>query len=421
MAERQLLIRARAVLPLTRPPIENGAVRVAGNRILALGRWRDLAPEATGDTVDLGESILLPGLVNAHCHLDYTGMAGEFPPPQNFTDWIKLITTAKAAWTYSDFAESWLRGANMLVQTGTTTVADIEAVPELLPEVWETTPLRVFSFLEMTGIKSRRDPRSIVQETVAKLESLQSGRCRAGLSPHAPYSTVPELLRLSADTARQRQWRLTIHIAESAPEFEMFMHARGMLFDWLSRNERDMTDCGGVSPVQHLERNGLLGEDLLAVHANHLAPGDVKLLASRRTSVVHCPRSHAYFRHQPFPRRELVDAAVNVCLGTDSLATVHKIRNQPFQLNLFEDMRSLAAADPALSPKMILEMATINGARALGMAGQVGELCENGFADIIAIPCSGRIADIYNRVLHHAGPVTGSMIDGQWAVKPPMA
>jgi cytosine/adenosine deaminase-related metal-dependent hydrolase len=416
MAERQFVLRARVVLPVSCPPIENGAVRISGNRIVAVGRWRDLASDATRNTVDLGEVVLLPGLVNAHCHLDYTGMAGEFPPPQDFTDWIKLITTAKAAWTYSDFAESWLRGAKMLVQTGTTTVADIEAVPELLPEIWEATPLRVFSFLEMTGIKSRRDPRVIVQKTIAKIESLPAGRCRAWLSPHAPYSTVPELLRLSAHTARRHHWRLTTHVAESAPEFEMFMHARGRMFDWLLRNERDMSDCGRVSPVQHLERNGLLGENLLAVHANHLVPRDVQLLARHRTSVVHCPRSHAYFRHQPFPRRELADAAVNVCLGTDSLATVYKTRSQPIQLDLFEEMRVLAATDPALSPKTILEMVTINGARALGMAGQIGELSEKGFADIIVVPCNGTIADICDCILHHAGPVTGSLIDGQWAV-----
>ena len=104
-----------------------------------------------------GEVVLLPGLVNAHCHLDYTDMAGELPPPRTFTDWIPLITAAKTAWGYSDYARSWLRGAHMLLRNGTTTVADIEAMPDLLPELWDATPLRVFSFLEMTGIRARRE------------------------------------------------------------------------------------------------------------------------------------------------------------------------------------------------------------------------------------------------------------------------
>jgi len=117
-----------------------------------------LAGRAAEKVLDLGEVILLPGLVNAHCHLDYTGMAGEFLPPKSFTDWIKLITAAKGGWTYSDFAQSWLNGAQMLLRNGTTTVADFENVPELLPEVWNATPLRVFSFLEMTGVKAAATP-----------------------------------------------------------------------------------------------------------------------------------------------------------------------------------------------------------------------------------------------------------------------
>ena len=128
---------------------------------------------------------------------------------------------------------------------------------------------------------------------------------RAGLSPHAPYSTVPELLRLSAQTARRRQWRLTTHVAESALEFEMFARGRGEMFDWLQRSGRDMSDCGLGSPVQHLERCGALSERLLAAHANYLGKQDAALLARRKVHVVHCPRCHFYFHHDPFPLRRL--------------------------------------------------------------------------------------------------------------------
>jgi len=297
-----MLLRSRVVLPIAKPPIDNGAVWVSGNRIAAVGRWADLSARAAESAVDLGESILMPGLVNAHCHLDYTDLAGEIAPTKLFTDWIKTITTAKAGKIYADFAQSWVRGARMLLRTGTTTVADIEAVPELLPEIRQATPLRVFSFLEMTGVKSRREPRLILDEAVRKIESLPAPAGGAGLSPHAPYSTVPELLRLSAAVAREKGWRLTTHVAESAEEFEMFTHARGPMFDWLKRNERDMTDCGLGSPVQHLERNGCLADNLIAVHVNYLASGDAALLAQRGVSVVHCPRSHAFFQHRRFPR-----------------------------------------------------------------------------------------------------------------------
>jgi len=170
------------------------------------------------------------------------------PPPKTFTDWINLITAAKGGWTYSDFAQSWLNGAQMLLRNGTTTVADFENVPELLPEIWDATPLRVFSFLEMTGIRARRDPGEILREAVEKIDSLSHPRCSASLSPHAPYSTVPELLRLSVRAARERGRQLCIHVAESAQEFEMFMRARGEMFNWMQRNTRDMSDCGLGSP-----------------------------------------------------------------------------------------------------------------------------------------------------------------------------
>jgi cytosine/adenosine deaminase-related metal-dependent hydrolase len=413
-----MILRARTILPVSRPPIENGAVAISENRVRAVGLWPDLAPRADGEILDLGEVILLPGLVNAHCHLDYTDMAGQLPPPQTFTDWIPLITAAKAAWDFSEYARSWLNGAQMLLRTGTTTVADIEAIPDLLPEVWDATPLRVFSFLEMTGIRARRNPKEILREAVEKIDSLPHPRCSASLSPHAPYSTLPELLRLSAATAREKKRRITMHVAESEQEFEMFMHARGVMFDWLARNQRDNSDCGLGSPVAHLARNNMLGENLLAIHANLLAPGDTDLLARHHVHVVHCPRSHDYFRHPPFPRRRLADAGVNLCLGTDSLSTVRKTGKEKPELNLFEEMRSLATRDKTVSPVEILRMATVNGAKALGMAGQIGEISENAFADLIAIPFVGKKADIYDAAVHHAGNVSASMIDGQWAIAP---
>jgi aminodeoxyfutalosine deaminase len=414
----RMILRARIVVPVARKPLDNGAVEISGDRIVAVGPWRKFSGAARASVVDLGEVVLLPGLVNAHCHLDYTDMAGQFLPPKSFTDWIKLITTAKAGWSYSDFAQSWLNGAKMLLRTGTTTVADIEAVPELLPEVWDATPLRIHSFLEMTGIRSRRHPQVILNEAVDIIKSLTPGRCHTGLSPHASYSTVPELLRLSAQTAREHNWRMVTHVAESAAEFEMFVRGRGEMFDWLRRNERDMSDCGRGSPVQHLERNGMLGRNLLAIHVNHLVPGDARLLGRRKVSVVHCPRSHDFFSHARFPLPDLLGAGVNVCLGTDSLATVEATWKQTPELNLFAEMQAFAANHPEVSPETILAMVTRNGARALGLRGRAGQISPGALADLIALPTAGNGADIYETVLHHRGNVAASMIGGQWAMAP---
>jgi aminodeoxyfutalosine deaminase len=411
-----MILRARTILPASHPPIENGAALIVGNRIRAVGPWPDFKTEARGEIFDLGEVVLLPGLVNAHCHLDYSDMAGQLPPPRTFTDWIPLITAAKTAWSYSDYARSWLHGAHMLLRNGTTTVADIEAMPDLLPELWDATPLRVFSFLEMTGIRARREPKEILRETTEKIESLAHTRCSASLSPHAPYSTLPELLRSSARLARARRWPLCTHVAESEQEFEMFTHARGAMYDWLQRNHRDNSDCGLGSPVEHLARNKMLGPNLIAIHANLLARGDAALLGRHRVNVVHCPGSHAYFRHPPFQRERLAAAGVNLCLGTDSLATVRVIEKQKPELDMFKEMRALAARDRTVSPREVLQMATVHGARALGLKGQLGELSPGALADLIVIPAVGGVEDAYETVLDHVGPVHASMIDGRWVI-----
>lgn len=413
-----MILRARVVLPISRPPIEDGAVLVSGNRIAQVGRWADFSAHAAEGVVDLGETILMPGLINAHCHLDYTDMSGLMPPQKSFTDWIRLMLATKSGWNYSEYAESWIRGAHMLVKTGTTTVADFEAVPELLPDVWSTTLLRVISLLEMTGVKSRRDPRAILLDNVKHIRTLPGGRCRPGLGPHAPYSTALDLLKLAADTARRRHWPLSIHVAESQQEFEMFMRGRGVMFDWLKRNHRDMSDCGQRSPVRHLDRCGVLGENCLAVHVNYLADGDANLIASRKTSVVHCPRSHRYFGHEKFPFNTFTKANVNVCLGTDSLATVYKKPKQTVELNMFDEMQAFAANNPRVAPEKILQMATVNGARALGRTGQAGEISEKALADLIAIPFKGKVENANEAAIYHKGDVVASLIDGDWAIQP---
>ncbi len=412
------IVRSRIIVPVSQPSIENGAIKISGSRIAAIGSWKDFARETGVEIIDLGDSILLPGLVNAHCHLDYTNMAGRLPPQKLFTDWIKLMLAAKAEWNYTEFAESWINGAQMLLRTGTTTVADFEAVPELLPDVWNATPLRVISLLELTGVKSRRSPQLILQEALDRIDELPKSHSFAGLAPHAPYSTAPELIHLTAAAARERRLPISIHVAESDLEFEMFAHARGEMFDWLRRNGRDHSDCGIGSPVQHLERNGALAENLLAVHLNYLANDDAALLAARKVSVAHCSRSHFYFQHAPFPFEKLMAAGVNVCLGTDSLATVYKRRKETVELSLFDEMKQFAAVHPAIAPEKIVQMATVNGAQALGLGGQIGELIADASADLISIPFSGDLSGANDAIVQHSGAVASTMISGEWILKP---
>lgn len=411
-----MILRARTLLPMDGPPVDDGAVAVVDGRVVAAGPCSSVVASLPGAVEDLGEVVLMPGLVNAHCHLDYTAMAGLIPPPRDFPDWIKSILTLKAGWSDAEFAESWRLGASQLLRTGTTTVANVETMPGGLAARRAATPVRVHSFLELTGVRSRRDPEEIVAEAVVAMSECEGQHGGVGLSPHAPYSTLPALLWVAARVSRERGWRLTCHLAESLAEFEMYMYRRGPMFDWL-HSQRPCDDCGRGSPIHHAAAQGLLGPDLLAVHANYLWHDDAALLARSGTSVVHCPRSHDYFRHQRFPGADLEAAGVNLCLGTDSLASVRTAPGATPVLSLFDEMAMLRSRDTRHGPEAVLRMATVNGARALGLGDDIGQLRPGAFADLVAIPCTAGLADVHEAVIHHRGDVAASMIRGRWAWK----
>lgn len=419
MHSPSLLLRARVVVPVSRPPLADGAVLVAGGRILEVGPFAELRARHPVATLhELGDAILLPGLINAHCHLDYTHMAGGIPPQRTFPDWIKAILAHKAAWSYTDFAQSWLAGAAMLLRNGVTTVLDIEAVPELLGEVWPATPLRVISAIEMTGIRSGKPPAELIAEATRAFPATGDATKTPALSPHAPYSTRPELFPLAAAAARERGWLWTTHIAESHEEFALIASQSGPLHDWL-QTQRDLSGLRAESPVKFLDRLGVLSPQLLAVHANCLIKGDAERLAASGTSVVHCPLSHDYFRHPAFPFAELSAAGVNVCLGTDSLASVRGTKRDEIELCLFREMRQFARVFADTSPAEILRMVTVNAARALGRSGELGELAPGALADLIVIPCPASLCEhdslsIDMQILKHSGPVIATMIGGKW-------
>jgi cytosine/adenosine deaminase-related metal-dependent hydrolase len=225
------------------------------------------------------------------------------------------------------------------------------------------------------------------------------------------------VLQQVAKIAKEQRWPLTTHVAESEEEFEMFMYRNGALFDWL-KGQRDSTECGRGSPVAYLANLGYLQRNLLAAHVNYLWRDDAATLARRQVSVVHCPRSHDYFRHLRFPRADLEAVQVNMCLGTDSLASVRKITGKTFELSMFAEMQAFAAEYPEVAPSGILKMATINGAQALGRKGQFGEICRKADADLIVLPFAGSLSNVYECVVHHTGDVLASMIAGQWVLQP---
>jgi cytosine/adenosine deaminase-related metal-dependent hydrolase len=403
-----MLLRARIVVPVSQPPIVDGFVRVNGNRITEVGEWYDAENKSEAD--DLGEVILLPGLVNAHCHLDYTDFVGAIPAPRSFNDWINAIVDLKADVDDAVHRESWLHGAAQCLRHGTTTLGNIETRPDLLPELWAATPLRMLSFLELIVIRTESDAAQAVTAAAEWIAKHKPPRGHAGLSPHAPYTTKPDLLKACVAT----DLPMAMHLAESAEEDEMFRQGSGPLYERLSAAGRAMEDCGGVSPIAHAYRHGLLNNNLLAIHGNYLDDNDIRLLAENQVSLVHCPRSHGYFGHAPFRAGALRAAGVNLCLGTDSLATM---RAGDAELSLFDELHAHREVFPDLELETLLQCVTVTPARALGMAGQVGELRADAFADLIALPFTGSADCAIEAAVNHTGSAQTVMLDGRWEVR----
>jgi cytosine/adenosine deaminase-related metal-dependent hydrolase len=191
------------------------------------------------------------------------------------------------------------------------------------------------------------------------------------------------------------------------------------MYEWLKR-QRDMSDCGRGSPIRHLMAAGLRGKDSLMVHANYVSARDAALMGRQGVSVAHCPHSHAYFRHRPFRASMMASAGINLCLGTDSLASTLMPRGTQARLDLLSEMRLFRSKHALFSPQTVLAMATHNGARALGLEHCLGRLKPGYWADLIAVPYQGQgsAAAAVEALIHHQGPVAASMIDGRWVIAP---
>ncbi len=404
-----MILRARTVVTMAGPVIEDGGVAVEGNRIVEVGRFADLVHGSSEEVLDLGEVVLLPGLINAHCHLDYTMMRHAIAAPKSFTAWVQRINALKRSLDSADYLAAIVRGFAELKRWGTTSVCNIEAFPELMMELGPS-PIRTWWFYEMIDVRHRITTEDVVAGALSFFQHRANALDSFGLSPHASYTASVSLYQLANECATAFTMPLTTHVAESAEEFSMFRDSRGALHDFLTSIKRPMNDCTGETPFGHLWRSGAIHGGWLLVHMNYLIEEDFQLLASlprgSGPSVVHCPGSHRYFGHADFPCRRLHEIGVNLCVGTDSLASTDS-------LSLFEELRHFSGAEPWLSGEQLLRMVTTNPARALGRRGVLGELTPGALADLIAIPASSTVHGIHEEIVHFAAPVPWMMIDGQ--------
>lgn len=368
-----MLISAKAVLLEPGEIVAPGTVRVLGSRIVEVAE--DISCRPGEERIVLEDAVLSPGLINAHVHLDYSGLRGKLPSG-SFPAWLKEIIRLKAALRRTDLQASLEEGFARLAESGTTGVANIEAFPELL--LWaEQFPLRCWWFLELIDVRPHIWSAEATGAVLRFFDQPPGPLGKLGLAPHAPYTVSPELYRLVREAARRFRLPVTTHLSESPEEWEMFYHGDGALLDLVRQAGRTAEKGREISPLQWLDRIGGLAPGMLLVHLNYLADADWALLARRDYSVVHCPKSHAFFSYAPFPLERMLSLGIRICLATDSLASNDS-------LDLREEIRSARRKHPGIPAERWWEMVTAAPARALGYGGTLGEIRSGAWADLVA-------------------------------------
>ncbi len=405
---RPLVLRARWVFPVSGPPIPGGCVAIGGTKIAAVH-----ATLPQGPVVDLGNVAVLPGLINAHTHLELSDLEQPLGQPGiSLPEWIKKVIRHRRARGAEAAHQAVELGLAASVRLGTTLLGEI-AQPDWSPYLLEQSPLRCVVFLELIAPTGDRVQGAVAAARAHLNRKPHCDRVALGLSPHAPYSVCPLLLEQAAELSRQGHVPLAMHVAESGEEIELLEHGTGPMRHLLEQLGAWSANCWKPSrPLDYL-RHLVTGHRLLVIHGNYLRQAEIDLLAAHRehVAVVYCPRTHEYFRHADYRLAQLLDAGLPVALGTDSCASSPN-------LSLLEEMRTAARLHPQVPPHRVLAMGTIFGARALGHEATAGSIEPGKAADltVVALPEHDE-SDPYGLLFDSQLPVLATWVDGTciWA------
>ncbi|MGI5940336.1 MAG: amidohydrolase family protein [Thermoleophilia bacterium] len=388
------LLEADWVLPISAPPIPRGAVWVVGGQIAAVAPAGALRAQVDPATTirSFPGSVLMPGLVNAHTHLEYSAFR-DFSSASTFPVWMLRLLLARRKLTSDDYATSARWGAYESVCAGTTCVADISFEGWTTLQAAAEVGLRGRVYIELFGLADTKIPAvmGLAEERLSEFTAKTTPLLDVGLSPHAPYTVSALLYREVARYAHERGLHITTHLGESPAEVEMLVRGRGSIAGvykvarlW-SRADRAVP---GLRPAAYLASLGVLSPRMLAAHCVQTDEDEVTVLASTGAAVAHCPRSNDYLRCGTAPVAELRAGGVHVGLGTDSLASNDS-------LDMFSEMRAALVLSEArgrngvLTAGEVLRMATVEGARALGLDDLVGSLEVGKRADLIVVRLPG--------------------------------
>ena len=401
-----MIVRARALLTMNGEPTEDGAVAISGDTITDVGAFAEVRRAHAGDVLDLGERVLMPGLINAHCHLDYTCLRGRIPRAGSFSAWVRSINECKEGLTAEDYLRSIAEGFAEAANFGTTTIANLAAFPELL-RAMSASPLRTWWFAETIDVRGPVDVAEIYRGMRDAVAAMRSETDAIGLAPHAPFTASAGLYRDAATLAREHELPLTTHLAESSDEMQMFRDGSGAMFEFMQSIHRPMNDCGKGTPLSLMLRTNVLDARWIVAHLNELTDSDFEMLArAPRFHIVHCPRSHRYFGHTPFALERLRELGFSISLGTDSLASND-------DLSLFREMRQVRALHAPISARELLAMVTTAPAKALRQQHSLGRIGAGFKADLIALPAAMAGEELFDELLEFDQKVPWSMVNGR--------
>lgn len=388
MTGGRLTVRARYLFPGNNAPLRDACLSIEAGRIVAISST--CAPDA----IDLGSVAILPGLVNAHTHLEFSSLEAPLGTPEMaFPDWIRRVITwrgeqHRAPLTSDRWRNEAIRaGIHESTLAGATTIGEIATLPVDPLDRYEG--FHGTAFLELLGLRDEMQNTLIAAAERFAAAFRAAPGARPGLSPHSPYTVSPQLLDRVVKLSERERLSVAMHLAETRDELELLRDADGSLVDLL--RDLDAWQASAIPlatrPMHYLESLAQ-AHRALVIHGNYLERDEIAFLARHRDrmSVVYCPRTHAYFGHEPYPLAEMLEAGVRVAIGTDSRAS------NP-DLSLLSELRFVARTHPRVAPSEILRMGTYHAAAALGQNGRVGSLAVGKDADFAVLPIGDETPD----------------------------
>lgn len=398
-AHRYLL--ARWILPISDPPVENGCLVISDKRIVGIISREEFEklpePARKTQSIDYGQAVIVPGLLNLHTHLDYSALK-HFDNYSTFFSWIRKLIGNSWQWSQEQWLHSALMGAREVISSATSTLADSSPSGASARAIAKSG-LRGIVGLELFGIDESKSDEIFelwlhkyhsfmddAQKDVALKQALDDGRLQITIAPHTPYSVCPALIRRSLQWCHEKNLPMFIHIAESEAECQWIASGQTQLDDFLKEAFRaDLPPTPwrghGLSPVRHMDKYGLLDESVLAAHVVQMNDDDIELLARHKVSAAHCPRSNSRLRNGIAPFSKMIAAGIEFGLGTDSAASTDDL-NVLSEARFAWDLHRAADKEFNETAEKALYYLTLGGARALKLDSKIGTLSAGKCADI---------------------------------------